>query len=166
MQNFFENGLQFSCTKCSACCRGDEGFVFLSNDDIKNLCEHLKLSKKNFIERFCRFIPTYENEAYLSLLETKNHDCIFWNEGCSVYAARPVQCQTYPFWTGFLESREAWEAEKKNCAGINAGVLHDKVEIEKIKMRYEKNECAIFSLDEQKEYLVKTESYFIARGAK
>jgi Fe-S-cluster containining protein len=30
---------------------------------------------------------------------------------CTAYAARPLQCKTYPFWDVFMTSREAWEQE-------------------------------------------------------
>ncbi len=35
-----------------------------------------------------------------SLIEKPGGDCIFWDKvaGCTVYPARPAQCQTWPFW--------------------------------------------------------------------
>ena len=40
-----------------------------------------------------------------SLIERPGGDCIFWDKsaGCTVYPARPVQCQTWPFWPENVE---------------------------------------------------------------
>ena len=40
---------------------------------------------------------------------------------CSVYAVRPLQCRTWPFWDGVLASRQNWESAGKRCHGIDAG---------------------------------------------
>ncbi|MDR2842216.1 MAG: YkgJ family cysteine cluster protein, partial [Spirochaetaceae bacterium] len=64
----------------------------------------------------------------LSLKETSVYDCIFWKNGCTVYAARPFMCRSYPFWDSMLVSKEAWDSG--SCPGCNAGTLYDKAAIE------------------------------------
>ena len=61
----------------------------------------------------------------LSLIEKPNGECIFWDSarGCKVYAHRPDQCRSFPFWPEVLESREAWEAQAVRCPGMNTGEL-------------------------------------------
>ena len=31
---FYAEGLRFSCERCSACCRGEPGYVFLTKEDL------------------------------------------------------------------------------------------------------------------------------------
>lgn len=38
---------------------------------------------------------------------------------CTVYNAKPLQCTTYPFWTGNLVGEAEWKAESVRCEGIN-----------------------------------------------
>jgi len=38
-----------------------------------------------------------------------------------VYAARPVQCGTFPFWRENLRTRAQWEALGAFCPGIGRG---------------------------------------------
>ncbi|MDE6719615.1 MAG: YkgJ family cysteine cluster protein, partial [Treponemataceae bacterium] len=55
------------------------------------------------------------------------------------YGARPVQCSTYPFWPWILKSRESWDAEAKDCKGMNCGALRSAQEIDEQKFLYEHN---------------------------
>ncbi|MDR3247725.1 MAG: YkgJ family cysteine cluster protein, partial [Treponema sp.] len=38
-QPFYANGLRFSCTRCSSCCRYESGYVFLSPEDVDVLAK-------------------------------------------------------------------------------------------------------------------------------
>lgn len=129
---FYADGLRFTCTRCSTCCRFDPGYVFLSQRELQELASALGISYSEFEERFCRWIP--EGEAYerLSLKEKSNYDCIFWDNGCTVYQARPVQCRTFPFWASILASEENWNAAMRDCPGMGKGILHDRAEIEEL----------------------------------
>jgi Fe-S-cluster containining protein len=87
-----------------------------------------------FVETYCRWTPFAADTEQLSLREKANYDCVFWNEGCSVYEERPLQCRTFPFWSFAMTSRSAWEAlgvneaqggdPESGCPGINRGELH------------------------------------------
>jgi Fe-S-cluster containining protein len=87
------------------------------------------MEPRAFVEKYCRWVDLGQG-LVLSLREKKNYDCIFWDNGCTVYAHRPVQCRTYPFWEGPLASAEKWKWEGRFCPGINRGKLHDKASIE------------------------------------
>ncbi|MDR0315898.1 MAG: YkgJ family cysteine cluster protein [Treponema sp.] len=128
-QLFYDSGLRFSCVRCSACCRYDSGFVFLSQQDIFRLADECNMDYNQFEQAFCRWVPAGEGER-LSLKEKSNYDCIFWKDGCTVYRARPLQCRTFPFWESILCSAQAWEAAGSGCPGINAGALHSCDEVE------------------------------------
>ncbi len=126
---FWNQGLQFGCLRCSSCCRHDPGFVFLSAFDLRRLLDHTGLAFYEFLSTFVRKVDSGSG-FWLSLREKANYDCILWGEGgCSVYASRPVQCSTFPFWKGILDSKEAWLDEAKNCPGIDAGAVVPGLEI-------------------------------------
>lgn len=127
-KTFFDDGLKFQCTQCHACCRHDPGYVFLGEEDLIRFCDFLKISRDDFIDKFCRWVDVGEG-LVLSLKEKKNYDCIFWDQGCSVYQGRPVQCRTYPFWKTPLQSLENWKWEGRFCPGIGQNKHWTKEEI-------------------------------------
>lgn len=125
---FYQNGLKFECTQCHACCRHDPGYVFLSKEDLDRLCIHFHITSSEFIQKYCRWVDLGV-ERHLSLLEKPNFDCIFWEEGCSVYASRPLQCRTYPFWSDSVQDKKSWDLESRFCPGIGIGKIHTADEI-------------------------------------
>ena len=128
--SFWEEGLNFSCTRCSRCCTGEPGYVFLAPDDVRRLMAGLGLDFSTFISRYCRLVDMGEHHS-LSLRERSDHSCIFWEDaGCTVYDARPIQCSTYPFWSSILRSADNWSEEAQYCPGIGTGASHSKTEIE------------------------------------
>ena len=127
---FYKNGLRFECTRCSKCCRHDPGFVFLSHDDIRRLLKTTKMNKDDFMETYCRVV-NINGFSRLSLKEKDNYDCVFWEEGgCRVYAKRPLQCRSYPFWSHHLVSRQTWDDMSLECPGVNRGKIHSFKEIQ------------------------------------
>ncbi|MDC7225852.1 MAG: YkgJ family cysteine cluster protein [Spirochaetales bacterium] len=130
-KKFYENGLQFECQRCSACCRHEPGYVFLSKNDLDALVDETGLSEQDFLLKYCRTVDLGGIKR-ISLIEKKNYDCIFWTEeGCRVYKARPVQCRTYPFWISYLEEEKDWKDLAKSCPGVGKGPIVSKEEIEK-----------------------------------
>jgi Fe-S-cluster containining protein len=128
---FYAKGLRFACSKCSSCCRGGPGYVFLSKSDLGRLLAFLGLDFPTFFQKYATLVDTGEGLS-LSLAERRNYDCVFWAErGCSVYEARPVQCSTYPFWASILATAEDWKAEGARCPGIGMGELHTRDSIQK-----------------------------------
>lgn len=117
----YAEGLCFSCTRCSDCCRHEPGFVYLSGNDIQLLAEGLQMRYNDVIKSFCRWVPA-PNGLKLSLKEKANFDCIFWQDGCTIYQSRPLQCRTFPFWESNLSSQEAWESLP--CPGIGKGTRY------------------------------------------
>jgi hypothetical protein len=121
---FYASGLKFSCKRCSSCCRYDAGFVFLSQKDINNLCFALKMDKNSFLKTYCRWVADWKGDEVLSLKEKSNKDCILWDNGCTVYLSRPLQCISFPFWESIVSSKENWEMAGSGCPGVNNGDLH------------------------------------------
>lgn len=136
---FYKDGLCFECQQCSHCCRHEPGYVYLSERDLNKLLEFFKTDKESFIEKYCRYVPYYDGSEVLCLKEKPGYDCIFWDNGCKAYEARPLQCSTYPFWSFILKSKKDWDFEAASCPGINKGKKHMYNEIELSKYIYEGN---------------------------
>jgi Fe-S-cluster containining protein len=109
--------------------------VFLSSGDLRLLAEGLKMEYTDIMEKWCRWVPRESGIPRkgsgrvfeLSLAEKPNYDCVFWRDGCTVYAHRPLQCRTFPFWDRNL-SPGVWEA--LDCPGAGKGELHGPAYIE------------------------------------
>ena len=128
MSEWFEDGLRFSCTQCGNCCTGPTGAVWFTESEAKAMAESLEVPIKEFYLRFARKIGARWslNER---LVEGK-YDCVFLDRSgdhpnCSLYAVRPSQCRTWPFWNELLKSRTSWERAKREtpCPGMDSGNL-------------------------------------------
>ena len=75
-------------------------------------------------QQFSRKFVRQVGDRY-SLVERPGGDCIFWDAkaGCTVYAARPVQCRTWPFWPENVETPEDWQQVTRICPGSGQGQL-------------------------------------------
>ena len=121
---FFDRGLRFSCTQCGKCCTGAPGKVHVSPEEATGLAALLGLEVTEFTARYARIVA-----GELLLRELPGGDCIFYKNGCSVYAARPRQCRTFPFWLQNLRSEEAWKETCAECEGCGQGQLFTREEI-------------------------------------
>lgn len=137
---FYKDGLCFECQRCSFCCGKTPGFVYLSRRDLDLLLGFLKIGVSEFVEKYCRWADYYEGKTVLALFEKKNCDCVLWNNGCSAYEARPVQCRTYPFWSWIVADRETWDDCAKDCPGMNKGKVWDAEFISACAEEYKNNE--------------------------
>lgn len=121
MRRFFEfSPIRFQCTQCGACCRGQPGaYVFVTDAEIETIRQGLGLPPGQLPMRY--LLRTEEGHLSLQLKATGN--CVFLDaQGkCSIYAFRPSQCRTYPFWPEIVASEHAWLAEASRCEGIGQG---------------------------------------------
>ena len=84
----------FKCGGCGDCCRWS-GSVLLTGEDISVLAGHLGIPEQAFIDRHTRLAP---NRIQLALLDREDGHCSFLEgDRCSIYAARPEQCRSFPF---------------------------------------------------------------------
>jgi Fe-S-cluster containining protein len=142
-KTWYAEGLEFTCTQCGNCCTGGPGFVWITREEIVKLAELLQISPEETVERYCHKVG-----GQFSLREQRNaqgqYDCIFLREEpaakssgvshskrvCGVYSARPLQCRTWPFWSGNLISRADWDAAAVRCHGMNRGKHYSAEQIE------------------------------------
>lgn len=124
---WYKDGLRFECTQCGACCTGAPGYVWVDADEIARLAAFRGETLEQFSKTFVRRVGNR-----LSLIERPGGDCIFWDKGagCTVYPARPVQCQTWPFWPENLEDAEAWDHVTRVCPGSGTGQLYSLEEVQ------------------------------------
>ncbi len=117
---FFKEGLHFTCSGCGACCSGEPGMVRITQEDAYLIAKDLTLSVPVFLERYCSIVG-----GDLCIKELENGDCIFLQDKqCQIYALRPLQCKTYPFWSSLVRNENMWNREKSSCPGIGHGSLH------------------------------------------
>jgi len=117
---WYKDGLCFSCTQCGKCCTGPSGSVAISEKEIEDMASFLKLEIKTFKRLY---VKRRGQQHFLvekrSSKTSSNYDCVFFKENkCTVYAARPQQCKTFPFWPENLNSEESWNLAAKDCEGI------------------------------------------------
>ncbi len=111
--------LQFACQPgCTRCC-DVRGFVYITEDNLRNMAAYLGMTASAFEARYVlRF------KKLLRLRKPKKSQCHFLEAGgCRVHPVKPVQCRLYPFWPELIEDRDVWEAERKACPGIGQGEL-------------------------------------------
>ena len=113
---WFSAGLRFQCTGCGKCCTGSPGYVFLSEPDLHRLASHLSLSPEEFARKYTRLVES----GHALIDRPGSADCVFLeNKQCTVYAARPVQCRTFPWWLDNIREPEDWKEAAERCEGIN-----------------------------------------------
>jgi len=137
---WYVSGLAFECQQCGRCCEGpEEGYVWVTREEIAAIAAHLHLPKEQFRNRYARRVATR-----YSLIERKdNRDCIFLETGpdgqhrCRIYTVRPTQCRTWPFWAANLRTPDAWAEAGLRCPGINRGRLvpFDEIEARRLATR-------------------------------
>ena len=121
---FFDQGIQFECQQCGACCNGSPGFVYVKKNEIFQMALYLNVPVISFIEKYL-----YPFGGSYSIKEEENGRCLFYRDGCRIYPVRPFQCKTFPFWFDILRSRKKWAKVSKKCPGIGCGRLYPKNEI-------------------------------------
>ncbi|MFB3763891.1 MAG: YkgJ family cysteine cluster protein [Methanotrichaceae archaeon] len=128
---WYKDGLRFECQQCGDCCR-IHGVVWVNSAEIAQMANFLGLGYSDFRRNYLREIG-----GRLSIGETKRGECFMLDPKtgrCKIYAVRPSQCSTYPFWGRFLASRHLWDRQHSKCPGINRGRLWTYEEIQN-KMR-------------------------------
>jgi len=114
-----EEGRRFGCTQCGNCCV-QPGYVFFGLDELKGMAAHLGLSVIRFKQRYD--VSWEADERRYAIDATDGNGCPLLTEDrrCSVHEKKPVQCQTFPFWSEMMDGRATWDEAKKFCPGLDA----------------------------------------------
>lgn len=112
---WYKDGLRFGCTECGQCCTGSPGYIWVSDEEIQTIAQHLRLGIQEFADRYLKRV----GDRFSLREHSAKFDCVFLNgKKCGIYQVRPKQCRTFPWWPGFLENAESWQAAAKYCEGI------------------------------------------------
>ena len=123
---WYQDGLHFRCTRCGHCCTGEPGNVWVNAEEIEAIAEFRAETVQEVIALYTRAVSRGR-----SLREKANGDCVFYDrrEGCTIYAVRPRQCRTWPFWESNVRTEEAWKRTCTVCPGAGKGDLISAEEI-------------------------------------
>lgn len=130
---WYAAGLAFACARCGRCCSGpDEGYVWVTEPEVKAIARHLGIPLDEMYVRFVRNV-----RGRYSLTErSPTNNCVFLQaqpdgtRGCAIYPVRPPQCRSWPFWNTNLRTPESWALAGFRCPGINRGACFPCDEIE------------------------------------
>jgi Fe-S-cluster containining protein len=111
--------LRFECQRgCINCCDQD-GFVYLTESDLKRAAKFVGMAARAFEKKY-----VYRTTRSLRFRKPRDKQCPFLEgHGCSIHPAKPTQCRTFPFWPELVEDRAAWNRTSRFCPGINKGPL-------------------------------------------
>ncbi|MBN8729778.1 MAG: YkgJ family cysteine cluster protein [Acidobacteria bacterium] len=111
--------LRFACQPgCINCCNV-QGYVYLTEDNLRDAARYLRMTAAEFEQRY-----VYRTRHLLRLRKPRHSQCHFLRgNGCSIHPAKPAQCRLFPFWPELVKSTRAWNAAARNCPGIGQGPL-------------------------------------------
>jgi hypothetical protein len=120
-------GLRFECTKCGDCCTRP-GPVYFTPGELTRAARILGQT----LETLRRRVWWRREGDFLVVDAPRGGPCPFYDadSGCTVYAARPVQCRTWPFWPETVRRRRSWERAARECEGMNQGPRHGAAQVE------------------------------------
>jgi Fe-S-cluster containining protein len=108
--------------------------VWVNRDEIAAMADEIGAADiADFERQYIRKIGIRK-----SLTEFPNGDCVFYDEAtrrCKVYAARPRQCRTWPFWDSNLRTPADWQRTCEECPGSGKGRTHQIAEINRQRAR-------------------------------
>jgi len=106
-----------ACMSCGGrCCTGESGYIYVNKTEQERIASFLEISIAELQDEYL-----YKSGYKFSIKEEKNgesYECIFYDRqhnGCQIYAARPLQCRTFPFWEYF---KTRVDELKNECPGI------------------------------------------------
>ena len=132
---FYRNArLRFACTGCGACCTGARDHVV-----------EISMREMEAIRAFLDISPAWLRRRYLvreadgsrGIRLGRDGRCPFLGDDnrCRIYAVRPTQCRTYPWWPELVTQQSDWDAEATRCEGLNRGAIVPLARIERMLAR-------------------------------
>ncbi len=111
--------LRFACHPgCTRCC-DREGYVYLTEDDLRRAAKFAGMAAAAFEAKY-----VYRTRHLLRFRKPRDRQCPFLlDNGCSIHPAKPTQCRTFPFWPEIVTERAEWKRTGRYCPGIGKGPL-------------------------------------------
>lgn len=110
-----------ACDVCGGrCCTGDAGHVWVTEKEISAMSEALALDRSAFLKDY--LVQINGRRSLKELRIQGKLECVLLDSRtrrCTVYAVRPEQCRTYPFWECFKTNEKAAVQE---CPGVRPRV--------------------------------------------
>lgn len=138
MRRWYGAGLRFDCTACGRCCAstGGRDTVFVNLHEERRIAACLGLGLAGFRRRYTTRSATGDR-----ILRSRGAACVFLDgQRCTIYAARPVQCRSWPFWPENVASRRAWGAVVRDCPGSGRGTLRAAAVIDRAVLALERSD--------------------------
>ena len=101
--------------------------MWVSDPEIRRLADALDISVEAFGKRYLR-----RARGRLALTDRADGACIFWDDGCTVYSARPDQCASFPFWKENLARASDWKQTASECEGIGEGPVYSAEDVDRL----------------------------------
>lgn len=102
-------------------------------EEMKAMAEYLGMAVAVFK---ARFKISWDGDTKKWMIDANPSGCplLTVDRGCSVHPVKPMQCQTFPFWTELIDDETAWSEAKTYCPGMDAagGRLYSAEEIRAI----------------------------------
>ena len=98
--------------------------MWLEESEIEPLTQQLGLDAETFVRGYVRSVFDAERGRQRLALRERTEGvggaCVLLegSNHCSVYAARPEQCRSFPFWPSVLTDAAAFERARSTCPGI------------------------------------------------
>ena len=112
-------GVRFTCQAgCINCCDQD-GYVYLTEDDLKRAAAFTGMTVRAFEKKY-----VYRTSRQMRFRKPRHKQCPFLlDHGCSIHPGKPTQCRTFPFWPELVSAPAAWKRTSQYCPGIGKGPL-------------------------------------------
>jgi len=119
MSHSAAGALRFTCVEgCTKCCE-QQGWVYITESDLRNAARFLKMTPAEFESRY-----VYRTAHRIRLRKPRNSQCHFLSQsGCGIHPVKPTQCRLFPFWPELVSDRKQWQQTGSYCPGIGQGPL-------------------------------------------
>lgn len=108
------NKFNFKCKRCGFCC--NHTIIALYPFDIKNICDELNISTKEFQK-----YAVFKIDNVLRCLLNNRPNCPFYEKGCKIYSKRPIRCRLFPVGRIFENNEVLYILPEQRCIGFDTG---------------------------------------------
>jgi Fe-S-cluster containining protein len=112
--------MRFSCQPgCTRCCT-QQGWVYLSVEDVPRMAAFLGMSEDEFQRQY-----VYSTKHHLRLRRRQGQCPFLKADGCSVHPVKPTHCRVFPFWPELIpepiKAKRELRETARWCPGIGKG---------------------------------------------